>query len=60
MVTFLSTLILNIDYGLFIGIGVSIFMIVINDQSAPLKSLIQYKNTYVDGNVLKLNEETQV
>lgn len=62
MITFLSTLVLNVDYGLFIGIGASVLIIVISDQSASFKSLIQYKNTsnYVDANLIKIDKENEV
>ena len=62
MITFLSALILNIDYGLFIGIGISIFMVVIKDQLLPVRTLVQYKNSsnYVDIDSIKNDNETQV
>ena len=55
MVTFLSTLMLNVDYGLFIGTSISLFMVVVRDQLTPMRSLVKYKRNaghYVDPSVL--------
>ena len=62
MNTFMSALILSIDYGLFIGIGISIFMVVIKDQLLPVRTLVQYKNSsnYVDIDSIKNDNESQV
>ncbi len=43
--TFLSVVFLDVDVGLIIGIGVSIFSVVINDQFFNLQSLSHKKNS---------------
>ena len=52
--TFVSTVLLDVDYGLFIGIGVSIFSIIVRDQRGQVKKLIPYENSahYFDVNLL--------
>lgn len=64
MVTFLSVVILDVDVGLFIGIGASILMVLIRDQSAvikPIKPLAQFQTFfYVDESFISNKYETNV
>ena len=62
MITFVSTLFLNIDYGLFIGIGISIFIVIVKDQLIPIRTMVQYKNSsyYVDADIIKTEDEQEV
>lgn len=52
--TFLSVVILDVDYGLGIGVGISIFMIIFNDQQFEIKNLARYDNTseFVDDDLV--------
>jgi hypothetical protein len=45
---------LDVDYGLLIGIGVSIFSIIVRDQRAQVKTLIPYENSaqFIDTDML--------
>lgn len=61
MVTFLSVVILDVDVGLFIGIGASILMVLIRDQSAVIKPLAQFEPFfYVDESFISNKYETNV
>lgn len=42
--TFLSVVILDVDYGLFIGLGTSIIMVILRDQMTPLKFIKKSNN----------------
>ncbi len=44
-VTFLSVVVLDVDYGLVIGVGASVLLVVVKDQRFQLRSLGNYKNT---------------
>lgn len=42
--TFLSVVLLDVDWGLFIGLGTSILVVIIRDQMAPLRPLVKPTN----------------
>ncbi len=45
LVTFLAVVVLDVDYGLYIGVGVSILFVVVKDQNFQFRSLESYNNT---------------
>lgn len=62
-VTFVSVVFMDVDYGLAIGAGISMFLVVIKDQFFNMRSLAQYDETseYADGNlILKTKPENGV
>ena len=57
MVTFLSTVLLDVDYGLYIGIGVSILVVVIKDQFClRIVRISKYRDNFADETLVRLNE----
>ncbi|RNA14247.1 solute carrier family 26 member 6-like [Brachionus plicatilis] len=54
LMTFLGTVVLDVDAGLFIGIGTSILVVVFRDMFSPIKAMVKYKNTsnYVDNELV--------
>ncbi|CAF0735662.1 unnamed protein product [Brachionus calyciflorus] len=62
MVTFLSVVVLDVNVGLFIGIGTSILVVIIKDMFSPIKVLVKYKNTsnYVENELVKLDYREEI
>jgi MFS superfamily sulfate permease-like transporter len=59
IITFLGVVLLDVDFGLLIGIAISIFMVVIRDKFFQLRNLIDYKSNFVDENLI-INDETKL
>jgi MFS superfamily sulfate permease-like transporter len=59
IITFLGVVLLDVDFGLLIGIAISIFMVVIRDKFFQLRNLIEYKSNFVDENLI-INDETKL
>ena len=59
--TFLGTVILDVDIGLFIGIGTSILVVIIKDMLSPIKKMVKYKNTssYVEKYLVDFEENDE-
>ena len=55
MATFLSVVFLDVDIGLFVGLGVSVILITIKDQNIDFVKLAKFddKSIYVDENLFK-------
>jgi hypothetical protein len=55
MATFLSVVLLDVDIGLFVGLGVSILLITIKDQNINIVKMTRFndKSTYIDENLVK-------
>ena len=53
MATFLSVVFLDVDIGLFVGLGVSVILITIKDQNIDFVKLAKFddKSIYVDENL---------
>ncbi len=45
LVTFLGVVLLDVDYGLYVGIGVSLFIVVVRDQFFQVRKLTEYTTT---------------
>jgi MFS superfamily sulfate permease-like transporter len=45
LVTFLGVVLLDVDYGLYVGIGVSLFIVVVRDQFFQVRKLTEYTAT---------------
>ena len=59
IITFLGVVLLDVDFGLLIGIAISIFMVVIRDKFFQLRNLFEYKSNFVDENLI-INDETKL
>lgn len=46
--TFLGVVLLDVDIGLFIGVALSIFLIIVRDQSAKIIQLDKYDSSFID------------
>lgn len=57
MGTFLATVLLDVDLGLFFGLFLSLLLIAMKDQNINLRSLIKYEKTsfFVDQDLIPLN-----
>jgi hypothetical protein len=55
MATFLSVVLLDVDIGLFVGLGVSILLITIKDQNINIVKMTRFndKSIYIDENLVK-------
>lgn len=58
IVTYLSVVLLDVDYGLLIGVLVSIIIVVIKDQFFQVKTISQYKNIYVDNSFVRIPNDS--
>ena len=56
IITFLGVVLLDVDFGLLIGISISIFMVIIRDKFFQLRNLIEYKSNFFDENLI-INQE---
>ena len=59
IITFLGVVLLDVDFGLLIGIAISIFMVVIRDKFFQLRNLFEYKSNFVYENLI-INDETKL
>ena len=59
IITFLGVVLLDVDFGLLIGIAISIFMVVIRDKFFQLRNLFEYKSNFLDENLI-INDETKL
>ena len=50
LITFVGVVLLDVDYGLVIGMGISILMIIFKDQYFQMRSMLEYrgKGGFVD------------
>ena len=54
----MSVVLLDVDYGLAIGIGVALLMVILRDRYFQIRNLVQYKesNNFVDETLTNLND----
>lgn len=57
-ITFMSVVFIDVDYGLIIGVGISIFLIVIKDQLFQLRNMESYEGRFVDGDFVSNLDST--
>ena len=43
MISFIGVVLLDVDYGLVIGVGVSIIMVIVKDQFLKIRPLSEYR-----------------